>query len=94
MEARLLSWWQRVRKPLELFVILVGCTLMITLLVVIVLAYVFNADVPGLRGKTLWDWLQLLIIPAVLGHHAESCVKSCRNQASADAKPGPPLSRI
>ncbi len=66
MEARLLSWWQRVRKPLELFVILVGCTLVITLLVVIVLVYVFNADVPGLRGKTLWDWLQLLIIPAVL----------------------------
>ena len=36
------------------------------LLVVIVLAYVFNVNVPGLRGKTLWDWLQLLIIPAVL----------------------------
>ena len=23
-------------------------------------------NVPGLSGKTLWDWLQLLIIPAVL----------------------------
>src|SRR5437660_11215121 len=66
MEARLRSWWQKVRKPLEIFVIVVGCMLMITLLVVIALAYIFNVNVPGLRGKTLWDWLQLLIIPAVL----------------------------
>jgi len=39
---------------------------MITLLVVIALAYIFGVNVPGLRGKTLWDWLQLLIIPVVL----------------------------
>src|SRR5207253_3743844 len=32
----------------------------------IALAYIFNVNVPGLRGKTLWDWLQLLIIPLAL----------------------------
>jgi hypothetical protein len=24
------------------------------------------ADRTGFRGKTLWDWLQLLIVPAIL----------------------------
>jgi hypothetical protein len=38
----------------------------IALLVVIALAYIFNVNVPGLHGKTLWDWLQLLIIPLAL----------------------------
>jgi hypothetical protein len=66
MEEKLRSWWQKNSKPLEIFGILVVCTLTIVLLVVIVLAYLFNVNVPGLRGKTLWDWLQLLIIPAVL----------------------------
>ena len=66
MIARLRSWWRKARKPLEIAVLLVGSILVMALLVVIVLAYVFNVNVPGLRGKTLWDWLQLLIIPAVL----------------------------
>ncbi len=66
MGVRLRSWWQRVRKLLEIFVILAGCIVVIALLVVIVLAYIFNVNVPGLHGKTLWDWLQLLIIPLVL----------------------------
>ena len=39
---------------------------LLVLLVVIVLAYIFHVNVPGLSGKNLWDWLQLLIIPAVL----------------------------
>src|SRR5213592_265877 len=60
------SWWQKAKKPLEVFCIIVVCVLVIALLVVIALAYIFNVNVPGLRGKTLWDWLQLLIIPAVL----------------------------
>jgi uncharacterized protein YjbI with pentapeptide repeats len=66
METRFHSWWQKAKKPLEIFCIIVVCLLMVALLVVIILAYVFNVNVPGLRGKTLWDWLQLLIIPAVL----------------------------
>ncbi len=58
--------WQKVKKPLEVFCIIIVCILVIVLLVVIALAYIFNVNVPGLRGKTLWDWLQLLIIPVVL----------------------------
>jgi Pentapeptide repeats (8 copies) len=40
--------------------------LIIALLAVIVMVYLFNVNVPGLRGKTLWDWLQLLIVPLAL----------------------------
>ena len=60
------SGWQKVSKPLGVFGIIVVCILIFALLTVIVMVYVFNVNVPGLRGKTLWDWLQLLIIPAVL----------------------------
>ncbi len=66
MTANLRSWWKKARKLLEILGIIVVCLLVFTLLVVIVLTYVFKVDVAGLRGKTLWDWLQLLIIPAVL----------------------------
>jgi membrane protein implicated in regulation of membrane protease activity len=60
------SWWQKARKPLEVFGIIVVCILIITLLAVIFMVYVFNVNVPGLRGKTLWDWMQLLIVPVAL----------------------------
>jgi uncharacterized protein YjbI with pentapeptide repeats len=60
------SLWQKIKKPFEITVIVVISVLVIALLVIIVLAYIFNVNVPGLRGKNLWDWLQLLIIPAVL----------------------------
>src|SRR5258707_1279131 len=66
MTAKLRSWWKKARKTLEVLVIIVVFLLMLTLLVVIALAYVFKVDVAGLRGKTLWDWLQLLIVPLVL----------------------------
>lgn len=80
MIAKLLSWWKDKIKPLEvtgLIVLLVG---FFTLIIVIIIGYIFNWDWTGLgpyspphpyessfqRGKTLWDWLQLLIIPVVL----------------------------
>jgi len=66
MGAGLRSWWQKIRKPLEVFCIIVLCILVIVLLVVIAMAYLFNVNVPGLHGKTLWDWMQLLFIPVVL----------------------------
>jgi len=47
------SWWQKAKKPLEVICIIVGCILVIVLLVVIALTYIFNVNVPGLRGKTL-----------------------------------------
>ena len=49
------SWLQKAKKPLEVICIIVGCILVIVLLVVIALTYIFNVNVPGLRGKTLWD---------------------------------------
>ncbi len=66
MIARFRSFWQKVKKPLEVFGIIVVYAIGIALIVVIVLAYIFKVNVSGLTGKNLWDWLQLLIIPAVL----------------------------
>ena len=66
MIARLRSWGQKLKKPLEVVTVFVGCVVIIALLVVIILVYLFKVNVPGLNGKNLWDWLQLLIIPAVL----------------------------
>ena len=66
MIARFRSWWQKAKKPLEIIIITVVCLLVIAMLVVVALTYILNWNVPGLRGKNLWDWLQLLIIPAVL----------------------------
>ena len=66
MGARFHSRWKKARKLLEVFGIVVECMLMIALIRVIVLAYLFNVNVPGLHGKTLWDWMQLLIVPFAL----------------------------
>ncbi len=60
------SFWQEAKKPLEVFGVIVVCVLGTALVVLIVLAYIFKVNVSGLTGKNLWDWLQLLIIPAVL----------------------------
>ncbi len=66
MVSKLRSWWKKTKNSLKIAGIIFACLLVIALVVTIVLAYVFNVNVPGLRGKTIWDWLQLLIIPAVL----------------------------
>jgi uncharacterized protein YjbI with pentapeptide repeats len=80
MRARLYSWWQKKTKPLDA-VITSFITVLITLTILSILGYLFHWDWTGLPqytspphpnninflpGKTLWDWLQLLIIPAVL----------------------------
>jgi len=81
MVSRLSTWLQRIRKPLEIAVGIASIVILITLIVVIITGYIFNWGWTGLgpytgpphpqgsdflRGKTLWDWLQLLIIPVVL----------------------------
>jgi uncharacterized protein YjbI with pentapeptide repeats len=66
MVSRFRSFWQRVKKPLEVFGGIIVCALVIALVVAVFLAYVLKVNVSGLSGKNLWDWLQLLIIPAVL----------------------------
>ena len=66
MVSWLRSFWQKVKKPLEVIAIIAVCLLVIVLIVLVLLTYIFHLNVQGLTGKNLWDWLQLLIIPAVL----------------------------
>src|SRR5260370_139566 len=67
------------RRPVMAIGVVVAGVLGIALLVAIFLGYWFNWDWTGLgpysspakgsnfhQGKTLWDWMQLLIIPLVL----------------------------
>jgi hypothetical protein len=61
MEARFRSWWQQImqhRVP-----ILVAFILIVAIVLIIVEIRVYGTGFPG---KTLWDWMQLLIIPVVL----------------------------
>ena len=49
------KWWKR------------NIIVVIAILLIIVLILIgFLFDLPGVRAKTLWDWLQLLIIPFVI----------------------------
>lgn len=66
MVSRFRSRRQKAKGPLEVFGIIVVCVLGTALIVAIVQAYIFHVNVPGLSGKNLWDWLQLIFIPAVL----------------------------
>ena len=65
MMARLRSWWQKTSKPLDAVIVTV-LVVLLALLVMIILGYNFNWSWTGVHGKTLYDWLQLLIIPVVL----------------------------
>jgi hypothetical protein len=75
------SWWQQIKKHPVRAVLISLLAVVIVLIILSVLGYIFNWDWTGLgsyvspphsnesdfqRSKTLWDWLQLLIIPAVL----------------------------
>ncbi len=75
MGARLRSWWQRIKGPLEAIIVIAFLVGLVVLIILIILGYRYNWDWTGLgpvnsepkqHMKTLWDWLQLLIIPAVL----------------------------
>jgi len=81
MGARLRLWWEKIKTPLEIIAIILVLVLLVALIILIVQGYRLNWDWVGLgsyttpkhpsdtdfqRGKTLWDWLQLLIIPFVL----------------------------
>ncbi|SRR5258708_1038063 len=65
MRARLRSWWQKTSKTLDV-VIISSLVILLVLLVLIILGYANNWPWAGLHGKTLYDWLQLLIIPTIL----------------------------
>jgi uncharacterized protein YjbI with pentapeptide repeats len=62
---RLRSWWKNTSKTLDA-VIIISLVILLALVMMIVLGYIYNWTWAGLHGKTLYDWLQLLIIPAVL----------------------------
>lgn len=73
MGANIRPWWNKTSKPR--LVIISFLTILFVLLILITLGYIFNWGWTGLTsykvsgvqpGKTLWDWLQLLIIPAVI----------------------------
>ena len=62
METRFRSWWQQIKKHLVSFLV-VAIILLVLIALIIVEIRLFGT---GFAGKALWDWLQLLIIPAVL----------------------------
>ena len=69
MGARLRSWWQQI-KTHPVVSVLIACVIALVVLVILG-GYLFQWDWAGFNGhiksgKTLWDWLQLLIIPVML----------------------------
>lgn len=62
MRARLRSWWQKNKQLL----IIVAVAIIVVLAVFALAVYELGWGWTGFKGKTLWDWLQLLIIPVVL----------------------------
>jgi uncharacterized membrane protein len=67
MEARFRTWWQIKQHLLTTLVVVI--ILVVAIALIIIIGYRF--DWTGFNGnnksgKTLWDWLQLLIIPVVL----------------------------
>jgi len=59
------SWWRKTSKTLDAVIILSLANLVV-LLVLIILDYIFNWSWAGLHGKTLYDWLALLIAPILI----------------------------
>jgi energy-coupling factor transporter transmembrane protein EcfT len=61
------SWWEQIKQ--HLVTILIVAIILVVAIVLIIIGY--GLDWTGFNGnnksgKTLWDWLQLLFIPAVL----------------------------
>src|SRR6266496_4206698 len=66
MGARFHSWWQKIKRSLLVGGIIVASILVIALIIVIIGGYLLHWSGTGVSQKTLWDWLQLLIVPFVL----------------------------
>ncbi len=67
MGASLRSWWQQIKQ--HLVTILNVAIILVVAIALIIIGYRF--DWTGFNGnyksgKTLWDWLKLIFIPAVL----------------------------
>src|SRR5260370_42715701 len=61
MTVRLRSWWQKIQQ--HWVAIGVGAIVLILLIALIIIGSLFNWT--GFKGKTLWDWLQLIGILAI-----------------------------
>src|SRR6266566_9390848 len=74
------SWWQQIKKHPVRTVLIALLAIVIVLIILIILGYIFNWGWTGLgpyigpphskdsdfqRGKTLWDWLNLLGVLAI-----------------------------
>ncbi len=56
------SWWQQIKRY-RVTILVVATILVIAIALIITEIRAYGT---GFTGKTLWDWLQLLIIPLVL----------------------------
>ena len=65
MRARFRSWWQKIKQ--HSFIATGIIIVFIALIAFIFAAYRFGWSATGFLNKTLWDWMQLLIIPVALG---------------------------
>jgi Pentapeptide repeats (8 copies) len=66
-KSSLRSWWQQIRQPWIIVVGVVGIVLVVS---TILISTGYRFDWTGFKGKTLWDWLNLLgvlAIPVVVG---------------------------
>src|SRR5215472_8166170 len=62
MRAHLRSWWQKRRKLCVVIAVIAFLPVMLVLLILTGYRLIWT----GFFHKTLWDWMQLLIIPIVL----------------------------
>ncbi len=56
---------QKIRTPLNIVIILL-LVVLVSLVIVVIMGYWLHWGWTGLSKRTLWDWLQLLLIPIVL----------------------------
>jgi hypothetical protein len=64
MEARFRSWWQQIKQ--QSFIATGIIVVLVVAIAFIFAAYRFGWSGTGFLNKTVWDWLQLLIIPLAL----------------------------
>ncbi|GER87646.1 hypothetical protein KDW_18080 [Dictyobacter vulcani] len=91
------SWWQKARRPLAITLINLFFLGLIVLIALVMLGSLFQwqwtgfgpeTSDPKQHAKTLWDWLQLLIIPAVLaiGGYVFNLTSSRNEQKSTQVR--------
>ncbi len=67
MVSRVRLWWQQIKQ--HRLTILVVAIVLVVVIALIIVGYRFDwtgFNENNKSGKTLWDWMQLLIIPVVL----------------------------